>query len=87
MSKARFVELYGSVFEHSPWIAEAAHNLELGAAHNCASGVHNALTRVFRSASAEQRLEVLRAHPDLAGKLAQATRLERLKQRTSLCGA
>ena len=75
MSKARFVELYGGVFEHSSWIAEAAHNLELGAAHDCASGVHNALTRVFRSASAQQRLEVLRAHPDLAGKLAQAARL------------
>lgn len=75
MSKARFVELYGGVFEHSPWIAEVAYSLELGTAHNCASGVHSALTRVFRSASAKQRLEVLRAHPDLAGKLAQAARL------------
>jgi len=75
MNKARFVELYGSIFEHSPWIAEAAHDLELGPAHDSAVGVHNALTRVFRSASEEKRLEVLRAHPDLAGKLAQAARL------------
>ncbi len=75
MSKARFVELYGDVFEHSPWIATAAYDLELGTAHDCACGVHNALTRVFRSASAQQRLEVLRAHPDLAGKLAKAARL------------
>ncbi len=75
MSKARFVELYGGVFEHSHWIAEAAHDLELGIAHDCASGVHNALTRVFRSSSAQQRLNVLRAHPDLAGKLAKAARL------------
>ena len=75
MNKARFVELYGSIFEHSSWIAEAAHDLELGPAHDSAVGVHNALTRVFRSASEEKRLEVLRAHPDLAGKLAQAARL------------
>ena len=75
MNKARFVELYGSIFEHSAWIAEAAHDLELGPAHDSAVGVHNALTRVFRSASEEKRLEVLRAHPDLAGKLAQAARL------------
>ena len=33
------------------------------------------LARIFRSASYEQRLGVLTAHPDLAGKLAQAKRL------------
>ena len=75
MSKARFVALYEGVFEHSPWIAAAAHGLELSTAHDCALGVHNALTRVFRSASAQQRLEVLRAHPDLAGTLALTARL------------
>jgi chitin deacetylase len=37
--------------------------------------VHNALARAFRSASHEERLGVLNAHPDLAGKLAQAKRL------------
>lgn len=75
MNKARFVELYGSIFEHSPWIAEAAHGLELGYAHDSAIGLHNALARVFRSATQEQRLGVLNAHPDLAGKLAAAKRL------------
>lgn len=75
MNKARFVELYGSIFEHSPWIAEGAHALELGFAHDSACGLHNALARVFRSATEAQRLGVLRAHPDLAGKLAAAKRL------------
>ena len=75
MDKAEFVEKFGGVFEHSPWIAERAHGLELGPAHDCAIGVHNALARVFRSAREEERLEVLRAHPDLAGKLAAAKRL------------
>ena len=74
-NKARFVELYGSIFEHSPWIAEGAHALELGPMHDSATGVHNALCRIFRSASEEQRLGVLTAHPDLAGKLAAAGRL------------
>ena len=75
MSKDRFVELYGSVFEHSSWVAEGAHGLELGPAHDTAIGLHNALARVFRSAAKERKLAVLRAHPDLAGKLAQAKRL------------
>ena len=75
MSKDGFVEAFGGVFEHSPWIAKRAFKLELGAAHDTAAGVHNALCRAFRSASEEERLDVLKAHPDLAGKLAQARRL------------
>lgn len=75
MEKARFVERFGGIFEHSPWIAERAWGLELGPAHDSAAGLHNALCRMFRSASGEERLGVLRAHPDLAGKLAAAKRL------------
>ncbi|NND22312.1 MAG: allantoinase PuuE, partial [Silicimonas sp.] len=75
MSKDRFVALFGEVFEHSPWIAERAWELELGPTHDTAAGVHSALTRVFRSASQDERLGVLNAHPDLAGKLAAAKRL------------
>jgi allantoinase len=75
MNRADFVTTFGSIFEHSPWIAEGAFDLELGPAHDTATGLHSALARIFRSASDEQRLGVLNAHPDLAGKLAQANRL------------
>jgi OHCU decarboxylase len=75
LSRADFVKLFGGVFEHSPWIAERAHGLELGPAHDTAIGVHSALTRAFRAASPDERLGVLTAHPDLAGKLAAARRL------------
>lgn len=75
MTKERFVEQFGGVFEHSPWVAERAHDLELGPAHDRAAGVHSALCRIFRTATADERMGVLRAHPDLAGKLAAAKRL------------
>ncbi len=75
MTRARFVERFGSIYEHSPWIAERAWGLELGPAHDSATGLASALARAFRSASAGERLGVLRAHPDLAGKLAAAKRL------------
>lgn len=75
MDKAQFVARFGGVFEHSPWITERAHGLELGPMHDRPAGLHNALARMFRSASEEERLGVLRAHPDLAGKLAAAKRL------------
>ena len=75
MAVDRFVSLYGGVFEHSPWVAEDAHGLEIGPAHDSAVGLHHALVRAFRRGSADQRMAVLRAHPDLAGKLAAAKRL------------
>jgi len=70
-----FVHTFGGVFEHSPWIAERAYELELGPAHDTAGGLHNALCRIFRSAGETERLGVLNAQPDLAGKLANAKRL------------
>ena len=75
MGRDEFVQRFGGIFEHSPWIAERAFELELGPAHDSAGGLHNALARTFRSAGEDERLGVLKAHPDLAGKLAQAKRL------------
>lgn len=75
MRRERFVERFGGVFEHSPWVAERAFELELGPAHDSAVGLWSALVRVFRRATPEERLGVLKAHPDLAGKLAAAKRL------------
>ena len=75
MAFEEFVQRFGGIFEHSPWIAERAYELELGAAHDTAGGLHNALCRVFRAASEAERLQVLKAHPDLAGRLAAARRL------------
>jgi OHCU decarboxylase len=75
MSREDFVATFGGIFEHSPWIAERACAYESGPTHDTARGVHNLLCRAFRSASDEERLGVLNAHPDLAGKLAAAGRL------------
>lgn len=70
-----FTALYGNVFEHSEWVAERTFRRELGPAHDTATGLHAAMCQVFRGASEDERLEVLKAHPDLAGKLAAAARL------------
>ncbi|WP_319533113.1 allantoinase PuuE [uncultured Cohaesibacter sp.] len=75
MSADRFVREFGGIFEHSPWIAERAHGLELNSAHDTTIGVHSALCRAFRSASFDEKLGVLKAHPNLAGKLAAAGKL------------
>jgi len=75
MDQKTFLAAYGDIFEHSPWIAERAWAAEMGPAHDSAVGLLSALTRKFRAATEAERLKVLRAHPDLAGKLASASRL------------
>ncbi|MEY9200563.1 allantoinase PuuE [Sinorhizobium sp. CCBAU 05631] len=75
LSEEAFVARFGGIFDHSDWIAERAFAGELSPATDTATGLHAALTAVFREASDAERLAVLNAHPDLAGKLAQAKRL------------
>ena len=73
----RFTGLFAGTFEHSPWVAETAAQFEAGRGHDTPEGVHSLLCRAFREAGREQRLQVLLAHPDLAGKLAAQGRLTR----------
>ncbi|MCK3778732.1 allantoinase PuuE [Ensifer sesbaniae] len=75
LGEEAFVAKFGGVFEHSKWIAKRAFQGELSPANDTAIGLAAVLSAVFREASVEERLAVLIAHPDLAGKLAQAKRL------------
>jgi len=72
VAREKFVSLFGGVFEHSPFIAERAFDAGNIAEPLTADGVHAALVAIFREASETERLAILRAHPDLAGKLAIA---------------
>jgi 2-oxo-4-hydroxy-4-carboxy-5-ureidoimidazoline decarboxylase len=66
------VARYGGVFEESPWIAREA--WEAGPFAN-ADELHAAMVWVVEHAPASARLELIRAHPDLAGKAAIAGEL------------
>jgi len=70
MSRTDFVAKFGGIYEHSPWIAERVWDQGLGDAHNSVSGLHAALAAVLGVASRDERLALIRAHPDLAGKAA-----------------
>ena len=71
-----FISRFGGVFEHSPFIAERAYDAGLVIEPLTARGVHEALCVPFRAASYEERLGVLRAHPDLAGGLTEDSKKE-----------
>ncbi|NSX91440.1 2-oxo-4-hydroxy-4-carboxy-5-ureidoimidazoline decarboxylase [Agrobacterium tumefaciens] len=74
-ARQEFVSRFGGVFEHSPFIAERAYDAGVDEGDLTAKVVHGALVAQFRAASEAERLGVLRAHPDLAGKLAIAGEL------------
>lgn len=75
MSGEAFVSRFGGVFEHSPWIAIRALNRRKSEDGGSVESLHGLLCDVFRSASEGERLGVLTAHPDLAGRLALAGKL------------
>jgi OHCU decarboxylase len=75
MDREAFVARFGGIYEHSPFIAERVWDGEMGAVHDSAAGLAARMAQLFRAASDEERLGVLCAHPDLAGKLALAKRL------------
>ncbi|TVR07375.1 MAG: 2-oxo-4-hydroxy-4-carboxy-5-ureidoimidazoline decarboxylase [Salinarimonadaceae bacterium] len=72
MTREQFVALYGDVYEHSAWIAEAAHDAGLDTGADTPEGLHAAMARVLENAPRERKLALIRAHPDLAGRLAVA---------------
>lgn len=75
MDRAEFVRAYGHLYENAPWVAEQAHAAGLGPEHDTAEGLHRLLAATMLAAPRERRLELIRAHPDLAGKLARPTDL------------
>jgi OHCU decarboxylase len=72
LSPALFAERFAGVWEHSPWIAERTFAAGLTAAEDSADGLHEAMCRAMRAGTADQQRALILAHPDLAGKLAQA---------------
>jgi 2-oxo-4-hydroxy-4-carboxy-5-ureidoimidazoline decarboxylase len=62
LSHEQFIASLGWVFEHSPWVAERAWEMRPFAD---LTQLHAAMKQVVKSASREDQLALLRAHPDL----------------------
>ena len=64
-----FVELLGTIFEHSPWVAELVHPER---PFSSRGELHQVMVGAVRRAPEVQRMELLCQHPELAGKEAGA---------------
>jgi 2-oxo-4-hydroxy-4-carboxy-5-ureidoimidazoline decarboxylase len=67
--RANFVAALAGVFEHSPWVAERAHEL---APFDSVTDLFAAMHAIVDRASKDEQLALVRAHPDLAGRAVRA---------------
>ncbi len=72
MDAAAFSRQLGSVYEHSPWVAQRAWGMRPFAS---VDALHAVMEKTVNEASPGERMTLIRAHPELAGKLAVAGRL------------
>ena len=72
LDQSAFTAALGHLFEHSPWVAQ-----ETWSRRPCrdAEHLHRELCATLRAARRERQLVLIRAHPDLAGRLAQQHQL------------
>jgi 2-oxo-4-hydroxy-4-carboxy-5-ureidoimidazoline decarboxylase len=68
LERPAFVATLGHLFEHSPWVAEEAWPQR---PFRDALHLHAALCATMRAAPRDRQAALIRAHPDLAGRLAQ----------------
>jgi len=78
---AEFSRAFGAVYEHSAWIAERAFALRPATGFASRAAVHAALVATVQAAGADEQLALLDAHPELAGKEAEAGALTAASQR------
>lgn len=70
LQREEFVNRYGGIYEHSPWVAETVFdNGDIG------DDLAATLRACVDNAPVEKKLALIRAHPDLAGRAAVAGEL------------
>ena len=72
LDREAFTRALGAVFEHSPWVAERAWPQRPFAS---VEALHAAMCEAMRQAGPAAQLNLIRAHPQLAGKAAIAGEL------------
>ncbi|RED53863.1 2-oxo-4-hydroxy-4-carboxy-5-ureidoimidazoline decarboxylase [Aestuariispira insulae] len=75
MDRDQFLAQFGGVYEHSPWVADRAYEQGLSDSDNQVENLSDRMAAVLADASPQEQLDLINAHPDLAGKAALAGEL------------
>lgn len=74
-SRDTFVAALGSIYEHSPWVAEAVWKTDIAGMETDFGDLATAMRETVDAAPEPDQLALLRAHPELASKAALAGEL------------
>ncbi len=72
--QAAFVAALGDIYEHAPWVAQAAITRR---PFQSVAALHEAMMEAVNAATPDQRRALINGHPDLAGKAARAGAMTR----------
>ena len=72
MDESTFVSIFGPVYEHSSWVAEAVWQRRPFASLD---GLHGAMDSIVQEAGQSRQMTLIKAHPELAGRLAGSGQL------------
>ncbi len=67
LDREEFVRRFGSLYEHSPWVAEGAYD---NGPYRDRAALYEGLVAAMYAAPRERQVALVRAHPELAGKVA-----------------
>jgi 2-oxo-4-hydroxy-4-carboxy-5-ureidoimidazoline decarboxylase len=69
LDREAFIARFGGIFEHSPWVAERAYEAR---PFGSLEQLHASMCAAMYAATQEEKLSLIRAHPDLVGRAALA---------------
>lgn len=75
MSREEFVLTFSDIYEHSPWVAEQAYDLGIDSRYDQINALHARMAKILLESDKQSQLDLINAHPDLAGKAAVAGEL------------
>lgn len=77
LDRTEFIKRFGGVYEHTPWVAERCFDEGGHSEATRPSDLAGPFSHLIEASGPEPQMLLLRAHPDLAGKLAQSGTLTR----------
>jgi OHCU decarboxylase len=70
MVRDEFVSCFADIYEHSPWVAESVFDSGLDPDDDHIESLHLKMSMALLNAAESKQLDLINAHPDLAGRAA-----------------
>ncbi|MEL7028649.1 MAG: 2-oxo-4-hydroxy-4-carboxy-5-ureidoimidazoline decarboxylase [Pseudomonadota bacterium] len=81
MTHRQFMDAFGDVYEHSPWVAEALWPAAPSGVYDEPGAMAAAMRETVDAATEPAKLALIRAHPELAGRAAVAGEMAEASKR------